>query len=147
MKKTLLILGHPDKSSFNGALADSYQEGAKKSGIEFERLNLADLDFELTLQKGYAGKQKLEPDLQRAQDLIRWAEHMVFVYPIWWATMPALLKGFLDRVFLPGFAFKYKENSPWWDKYLTGKTARLITTMDAPYLYNWFFIVTPDTTQ
>ena len=147
MKKTLLILGHPDKSSFNSALADSYQEGAKKSGIEFERLNLADLDFELTLQKGYAGKQKLEPDLQRAQDLIRWAEHMVFVYPIWWATMPALLKGFLDRVFLPGFAFKYKENSPWWDKYLTGKTARLITTMDAPYLYNWFFIVTPDTTQ
>ncbi|MCU0240258.1 MAG: NAD(P)H-dependent oxidoreductase [Pyrinomonadaceae bacterium] len=67
-----------------------------------------------------------------------WAEHLVFVYPIWWGNLPALVKGFVDRVFLPGFAFKYRPNSPWWDQFLKGKTARLITTSDAPNFYfNW----------
>ncbi len=46
------------------------------------------------------------------------ADHLVFVYPNWWATFPALLKGFIDRVFLPNFAFKYRENSPFCDKYI-----------------------------
>jgi len=57
------------------------------------------------------------------------------VYPIWWGTYPALLKAFIDRVFLPGFAFKYKPDSMFWDKLLKGKTARLIVTMDAPKWY------------
>ena len=48
------------------------------------------------------------------------------------ARCPALMKGFLDRVLLPGFAFKKREGSVWWDKYLTGKTARLICTLDQP---------------
>jgi putative NADPH-quinone reductase len=137
MKKTLLILGHPDRESFGNALADAYESGARESGIEFKRLNLADLDFDPSLHRGYREIQELEPDLKRAQEMITWAEHLVFVYPIWWATMPALLKGFLDRTFLPGFAFKYKKDSPWWDKLLAGRTARVITTMDAPVFYYW----------
>ena len=76
-------------------------------------------------------------DCQKAQELILWADHLVIVFPSWWGTMPALLKGFFDRVFLPGFAFKYRPNSPWWDKYLTGKSARVILTMDTPWYYNW----------
>ncbi len=136
-KKTLLILGHPDNTSFCGALADAYQEGAEESSVEFRRTDLADLSFDPILHKGYREIQALEPDLQKAQEDITWAEHLVFVYPIWWATMPALLKGFLDRVFLPGFAFKYRKDSPWWDRYLKGKSARVITTMDAPLMYFW----------
>lgn len=50
--------------------------------------------------------------------------------------MPAKLKGFIDRVFLPSFAFKYRENSVWWDKLLTGKTAHIITTLDQP---GWYY--------
>jgi NAD(P)H dehydrogenase (quinone) len=50
--------------------------------------------------------------------------------------MPAMLKGFFDRLFLPGFAFQYRENSVWWDKLLTGKSAHIIATMDTPY---WYF--------
>ncbi len=141
MKKILLVMGHPDKTSFNNALADAYEKGAKESNAEFKRINLADLDFDINLHLGYKEIQELEPDLQKAQEFIKWAEHLVFVYPIWWATMPALLKGFLDRTFLPGFAFKYREDSPWWDKLLAGRTARMITTMDAPVFYfkliNW----------
>lgn len=137
MKKILLIMGHPDKESFGSALADAYESGARESGAEFKRLNLADLEFEVNLKRGYREIQELEPDLVKAQELITWAEHLVFVYPIWWATMPALLKGFLDRTFLPGFAFKYRDDSPWWDKLLAGRTARMITTMDAPVFYFW----------
>ena len=145
MKKVLIILGHPDKESFGGALARSYQSGAQGAGAEVRELNLADLDFDPVLHRGYRQIQPLEPDLVRAQELIKWAEHLVFVYPIWWATMPALLKGFLDRTFLPGFAFKYRDNSPFWDKYLTGKSARMIVTMDAPRWYN--FLVYGDAGQ
>jgi NAD(P)H dehydrogenase (quinone) len=136
-KKTLMILGHPNNESFCASLADAYCKGAENSRVEIRRINLADLNFDTNLHKGYKEIQTLEPDLEKAQQDILWAEHIVFVYPIWWATMPALLKGFLDRVFLPGFAFKYKKDSPWWDKLLKGKSARLITTMDAPLLYFW----------
>lgn len=138
MKKILIILGHPNKESFGGSLANSYKEGALKSGAEVKELILADLEFDPILHRGYKEIQALEPDLVHAQELITWAEHLVFVYPLWWATMPALLKGFLDRAFLPGFAFKYRKDSPFWDKYLTGKSARMIVTMDAPTWYNYW---------
>ncbi len=138
-KKVLIILGHPNKETFCGALAESYKKGAIRSGAEVEEIFVLDLKFDPILHLGYQAIQDLEPDLVRAQELIKWAEHIVFVYPTWWATMPALLKGFLDRVLLPGFAFKYRENSSLWDKFLTGKSARLIITMDAPAWYNFLF--------
>ncbi|MFM9905882.1 MAG: NAD(P)H-dependent oxidoreductase [Pyrinomonadaceae bacterium] len=136
-KKTLIILGHPNKESFCGALAASYRDGAAESGAEIREIFLADLRFDPILHLGYREIQELEPDLVAAQESIKWADHVVWVYPIWWGTMPALLKGFLDRTFLPGFAFKYRENSPWWDKYLTGRSARMIVTLDAPVFYDW----------
>lgn len=137
MKKVLIILGHPNKETFCGSLAENYKKGAIRAGAEVQEIFVSDLNFDLVLHRSYKEIQDLEPDLIRAQELIKWAEHLVFVYPTWWATMPALLKGFLDRVFLPGFAFKYRENSSLWDKYLTGKSARLIITMDAPAWYNF----------
>ena len=135
-KKVLIVLGHPNKESFCGALAASYREGAAAAGAEVRELNIGDLRFEPILRLGYKEIQELEPDLVAAQESIKWADHIVWVYPIWWGTMPALLKGFLDRTFLPGFAFKYRENSPWWDKYLAGRSARMIVTMDAPPIYD-----------
>lgn len=138
MKKVLIILGHPNKESFCGALAESYKQGAVEAGAEVRTIALADLDFALNLKLGYKEIQELEPDLKAAQEAISWSEHIVWVYPIWWATMPALLKGFLDRTFLPGFAFKYRKDSPFWDRLLTGRSARMIVTMDAPVWYNYW---------
>jgi putative NADPH-quinone reductase len=90
------------------------------------------------LRGGYAGEQDLESGLAEAQTLIREANHLVFVFPVWWGGLPALMKGFLDRVLLPGFAFKYRKDSPWWDRLLTGRTAELWITMDAPpWYYRW----------
>jgi putative NADPH-quinone reductase len=71
------------------------------------------------------------------------ADHLVIIYPNWWSTYPALLKGFIDRVFLPNFAFKYLENSPIPAKLLKGKTARIIVTMDTPKWYYWLIYRSP----
>lgn len=139
--RTLIILGHPDKKSFCGALADSYEKGAREKGSEVARLNLSDLKFDPILHKGYNKIQALEADLVEAQRLLKWSNHLVFVFPVWWAAPPALLKGFIDRVFLPGFAFQYRENSNNWDKLLKDKRARLIVTSDAsvawPYMMSF----------
>ncbi|MFZ4475950.1 MAG: NAD(P)H-dependent oxidoreductase [Saprospiraceae bacterium] len=137
MKKVLVINGHPDKKSLCFALAESYKKGAEASGIECRLVHLIDLQFNPVLTFGYREISELEPDLLIMQKEISAADHLVFVYPNWWATMPALLKGFFDRVFVPTFAFKYRDNSHLWDKLLTGKTARLIVTMDTPKWYYW----------
>lgn len=136
MKNILVINGHPDKNSFCNELSQRYYKGAKNSGAHIKIVNLTDLEFSPILKNGYNKQTQLEPDLIIIQDDIKKANHLVFVYPNWWGTYPALLKGFIDRVFLPKFAFKYRENSPFWDKLLTNKTARLIVTMDTP---RWYF--------
>ncbi len=136
MKKNILvILGHPDINSFCGSLSKAYIDGAKASGSEVRELQLGELKFDPILWNGYNEIQKLESDLVKAQELIHWSNHIVFVYPNWWGTMPALMKGFFDRILLPDFAFKFRENSQLWDKLLSGRTAHLMVTMDTPAWY------------
>lgn len=134
-KKILIINGHPDRDSFNFAIYGSYKKGALSAGHEVREIIIRDLKFNPNLQFGYRARTELEPDLLDAQEKIKWADHLVFIYPVWWGSVPAILKGFIDRVFLPGFAFKKRENSVWWDKYLTNKSARIISTMDQPQWY------------
>lgn len=136
MKKILVINGHPNAGSFNRALTDAYLLGIRKTEAEVKVLTISELQFNPSLQFGYQQRMELEPDLVQAQELILWADHLVWIHPVWWGGLPALTKGFIDRVFLPGFAFKYRENSVWWDKLLSGKTARIITTLDQP---GWYY--------
>lgn len=136
-KKIVIILGHPQRDSFCGALADAYRDGADKSGASIEFIAIGDLQFDPILHEGYRAVQALEPDLAQAQLAIREADHLVVVTPTWWASVPALLKGFFDRVFLPGYAFKYRENSSLWNRLLAGRSARIVVTMDAPGWYNF----------
>jgi NAD(P)H dehydrogenase (quinone) len=136
-KKILIINGHPDAESFNTALVEAYKTGALASGAEVKVIHIRALQFNVNLQYGYRKRTELEPDLIDAQAKIKWAEHLVWVFPVWWGGYPAIMKGFIDRVFLPGFAFQKRENSLWWDKYLTGKTARIICTLDQPAWYYW----------
>ncbi|SRR5690606_25919260 len=140
MKKIVIINGHPDKESFNVALSKSYQKGAKKSNAEIKVINIRDLDFNPNLQFGYRKRTKLEPDLLDAQAKLKWADHLVWIYPVWWSSVPAIMKGFLDRVLLPGFAFNKKDNSLFSEKCFTGKTARIICTLDQPaWYYKWIY--------
>ena len=139
----LVINGHPDKSSFCQALADNYKLGCEQAGGNCELVNLADLNFNPVLKYGYNIKMELEPDLVQLQKLILEADHLVFVFPIWWGTYPAIFKGFIDRIFLPGFAFKYKSGSLLHEQKLKGKRATVITTMDTPRWYYFFFYKRP----
>lgn len=139
-KRIAIIIGHPDKVSYNYALAEAYKKGALMSGYEIQEINIGELEFNPNLQYGYRKKTKLEPDLLKSQKILKWANHLVWIYPVWWGSVPAIMKGFLDRVLLPGFAFTKRKNSLWWDKNLTGKTARIICTLDQPsWFYRWFY--------
>ena len=135
-KKILIINGHPDKESFNYGLSEAYRKGADKSNAEIKEIKIRELNFNPNLQFGYRKRSELEPDLIESQEKLKWADHIVWFYPVWWGSVPAMMKGFLDRVLLPGFAFKKREGSVWWDKYLTGKTSHLICTMDQP---SWYY--------
>jgi len=131
MKNVLIILGHPSSKSFNGALADNFAAGA--AGHSVEKLYLGDLKFDPVLWM--AKEQEFEANLTAAQEKIKNADHLVFVYPNWWGGMPALLKGFIDRTFTMGFAYTLKDGEVKPRGLLGGKTAEIILTMDTPSCY------------
>ncbi|MBO9731389.1 MAG: NAD(P)H-dependent oxidoreductase [Chitinophaga sp.] len=138
MKKILIIQGNPHPGSYCSALATTYQQTAGLAGHQAELIHLYDLNFDLSLRHGYRQRTEWEPDLHDAWAKIQAADHLVWIYPIWWGTAPALLKGFIDRVFLPGKTFKYRsEKSVFWDKLLKHKSARMIVTMDSPAWYDY----------
>lgn len=127
-KHILIIVGNPDTATFSGRIADTYKEAAEGVGYIVERVNLSDLTFDPILRKGYKEIQTLEPDLIALQGKWNLADHVVIIYPNWWCTMPALLKGMFDRMFLPGFAFNFDKKTKKVIQRLKGKTARVIVT-------------------
>jgi len=141
MKKILVIKSHTRKDSLCNALTDKYIKGAKEKGHDVKVLSLISLNLEQFIKYEHKENPKLPKDLLEAQKLITWADHLVFTYPTWWATPPALLKVFIEIIFAPGFAFQYQKMDgffPKWDKLLSGKTARILVTMDSPPFYmNW----------
>ena len=139
-RSILILLAHPLPDSLCAALARTYADNARRAGHQVTLLELASLQFDPLLRHAYRQPQPLEPDPERAAQALQACDHLVLVYPTWWGAMPALLKGFLDRLLLPGFAFRYRRDSLWWDRLLAGRSARVITTMDTPpWYYRWFY--------
>ena len=127
----LVVTGHPRARSLCAALAQAYAQGARDAGCAVRELSLATLRFDPDVHTASPGDQPLEPDLQAALAALEWAGHVVIVYPAWWGTAPARLKGLLDRILLPGRAFCMSpDGRPL--GLLGGRTAHLLTTLDTP---------------
>jgi putative NADPH-quinone reductase len=142
-QRILILQGHPDASArhLGHALADAYAAGAEGAGHAVRRLDIATLDFPLLRTQADWQHGSTPPGLLRAQQDIAWASHLVLLYPLWLGDMPALVKGFLEQVARPGFAFKPSgEGNLFAHKGLTGRSARIVVTMGMPAaLYRWYF--------
>jgi putative NADPH-quinone reductase len=141
-KKILVLNGHPDpgKRHLGDALVAAYMAAASKAGHDVEILNVAELEFPLLRSKADWETTAPCADITAAQLSIYRAEHILLVYPLWLGDMPALLKGFLEQVLRPGFAFSALGGEGFPQKKLTGKTARVIVTMGMPaFIYRWFY--------
>lgn len=140
-KRIAIIQGHPDPGGHRllHAMADAYAEAAKAAGHEVRRVEVGTLEFSLMRTQAEFETGALPPALVQPRDDMRWAEHWVFLFPLWHGTMPALFKGFLEHIFRPGFAMEYgKEGFP--KQLLAGRSARIVVTMGMPVLlYRWYF--------
>ncbi len=142
MAKIVIIQGHPDPGGGRlcHALANAYIQGAVEASHEVELFDVARLNFPLLQSQANwdIGVEGTPEQLRPAQAACKAADHIVFVYPLWLGTMPALLKAFLEQVFRPGVALSYGKGFP--KPLFKGKSARVVVTMGMPALaYRWYF--------
>lgn len=141
-KRIAIVQGHPDATQphFGHHLMAAYARAATAAGHEVRLIEVAKLDFPLLPSKQEWEHGAPPPVIAAAQQTIAWAEHLVICYPLWLGGMPALLKGFLEQIARPGFAFSAPASGKMWRKLLTGKSARIVITMGMPApLYRWYF--------
>jgi putative NADPH-quinone reductase len=143
-RRILIVVGHPDPSPDRlcRGLAKAYAEGAEQAGHVVRRVDLAVLNFPMlrTMQEFEHGAM---PDsLKDAAEAIVWAEHIVFVFPLWLGTMPALFKAFLEQIMRPGTAFAYPDKGGSLPRtLLRGRSARVVVTMGMPSIvYRLWFL-------
>jgi putative NADPH-quinone reductase len=107
----VIIQGHPDAAGHHllHAMADAYSNGATAAKNEVRHIEVAKLEFPLLRTQVDFETGASPPALLQHQEDMRWAEHWVFLFPLWHGTMPALFKGFLEHIFRPGFAMDYKK--------------------------------------
>jgi putative NADPH-quinone reductase len=140
-KRITIILGHPDSTEphFCHALARAYEEGATRAGHEIRTIDVARLDFPLIRSRREFESGEPPAAIRAAQQDIRWAEHLLIVYPLWLGTLPALLKAFFEQTFRYGFALSTGGRG-FPKKLLEGRSARIVVTMGMPAtVYRAFF--------
>jgi putative NADPH-quinone reductase len=142
-KRILVLQGHPDTARRHllHELADSYAAAAREAGHEVRTVTIGALDFPLLRSQDEWEHGALPASLVEAQQQVGWAQHLVLVFPLWLGDMPALVKGFLEQVARPGFAFRPEARSnPFTGKGLAGRSARVVVSMGMPAaVYRWFY--------
>lgn len=131
--KALVIFSHPNQDSFNGAVLKTVQEALGKGQHEVKvkdlyRMNWNPLLSVADLQQLYSGS--VPDDIAAEQKDVSWADMLIFIYPIWWFQQPAILKGWIDRVFSHGFAYRQTPEGAI-EGLLRGRRAVIITTSGA----------------
>ncbi|WP_416829370.1 NAD(P)H-dependent oxidoreductase [Ectobacillus polymachus] len=131
--KHLIVYAHPNPNSFNNGIKESLIKASEKNGHEVVVRDLYELNFEPVLKGSdfeLFQKGQVAEDIKKEQEYIKWADVITFVYPVWWTGFPAILKGYVDRVFSYGFAYAYVDGVP--KGLLTGKKALLFSTTGTP---------------
>ncbi len=127
-----IIVGHPQRTTFCEALAEAYRRGAESAGHTIHVFKLADMNFEPILREGYRKEQPFEPDLKSAYGALAASDHWVLIFPLWCGDMPAILKGFIERILQPDLIKRQgTENAMNW-RMFQNKSARIIMTMGMP---------------
>ena len=141
--KTLIIYYHPHEGSFCSAIRDAVEGGLHRGGHECKTIDLEKDGFDPVMHEkdlaafvhagrfGTHGLDGVDALALRYMKKIRWAEHIVMIFPIWWMTMPAMVKGFIDKVIFPGMVYKMEGNRL--VSILSNlKQVTIITTMNTP---------------
>jgi NAD(P)H dehydrogenase (quinone) len=136
----MIVVGHPQRNTFCEALGKAYAEGAKGAGYEVTLFHLSQMKFDPILREGYHQEQPLEPELKDAYAALSACDHLVIVFPLWCGDMPALLKGFIERILQPDLiARQNTERAMNWHIF-ENKSARIVMTMAMPVsIYRWFY--------
>jgi len=132
--KSLIIVANPIEDSFSFAMANRYKELAVAQKYEVELIDLYRSKYQqpfFTYDKSSGAKTT--PEKEYYQNKIAWADELIFVFPYWWGSMPAILKNFIDWNFSRGFAFEYVNSRP--KGLLTGKEVKIFTTTGAPSFF------------
>ncbi|PIF33230.1 NAD(P)H dehydrogenase (quinone) [Flavobacterium sp. 9] len=127
--KNLIIYAHPNSASLNHFFKQTVVESLEKKGEEVIVRDLNEINFNPVLSlEDMQGQRmgKVADEIKTEQDFITWADQVIFIYPIWWTGMPAIMKGFIDRVFSYGFAYRYDQGVQ--KGLLTGKKAIIINS-------------------
>ena len=140
MARIAIVVGHARRNSYCEALGAAYLKGAESGGHEACLFVLSHMSFDPILHDGFSREQLLEPDLKAAAEAIKAADHLVLIFPLWLGTLPAILKGFLERLLTPGYATEKSDSLMGFRPLLKGKSARVVVTMGMPSLvYRWFY--------
>ncbi|USG63335.1 NAD(P)H-dependent oxidoreductase [Brevibacillus ruminantium] len=132
----LIIYANPNPNSLNAAMLAQVKRGLEDSNHSYTLIDLYEEHFDPVLQINENKKRsemKCDKVMKKYQDLVREADHMIFLYPLWWYGPPAILKGFFDRVFVSGIAYTYEGALP--KGLLKAKSAWVMYTCDSP---GWF---------
>ena len=140
MTKIAIVVGHPAAGSYCEALGDAYLRGAQAGGHDAQLFVLGRMHFDAVLREGYRREQPLEPDLIDARAAIVGCGHLVLIFPLWCGDMPAILKGFIERILQPDLLRLHAAGGKGDRHVLRGKSARVIMTMGMPgWFYRWYF--------
>lgn len=127
--KILYIYAHPNSNAFNSLLKHEGYSQLIDLKHEVILSDLYELNFNaISNADNYklTTSDEIPEDIQKEINKINWAEHLIFHFPLWWFSMPAILKGWFDRVLIKGFA--YDNNCIFQTGLLKGKTASLVVT-------------------
>jgi NAD(P)H dehydrogenase (quinone) len=140
MARIAIVVGHAQQNSFCEALGNAYKRGAEKAGHHAQLFVLSRMHFDPILHAGYRREQPLEPDLRAAYDALSQSEHWVLIFPLWVGDLPAIFKGFIERVLQPDLVKRQNtENAMNWHIF-QNKSARVIMTMGMPVtVYRFWF--------